>query len=263
MFATVNHFRLHYQVDGQPEGFQLVFINSLGCDLHIWDGVIRPFADRFRILRYDLRGHGLSDAPPGPYAIRDFTDDLSALLDILGVNDAILIGVSVGGMIAMDFALQYPSRGRALVLSDTAPKIGTPELWDERIAAVRSRGLEGTAEMILSRWFLPEFPKARPDEYHQYLDKLSHASPEGYIAACAALRQANLGSSIGTISAPVLALCGAGDVVISPEQTREWAACLPQARVEIIAGAAHLPCIEQPEAMANAIGHFLQEEHDA
>jgi len=260
MFALLNHLTLHYRVDGRLQGTPLVFINSLGCDLRVWEGVIQSFTNQPGIIRYDKRGHGLSDGPPGPHTIRGHTHDLYALLNFLEVNDVLLIGISVGGQIAMDFALQYPSRVLGLVLSDTAPVIGTPELWEERIQAVRERGLAGMAETILSRWFLPEFSQTRPAEYRGYLNMLSRTSPEGYIATCAAIRDADLSGSIGAITAPALALCGAGDRVVSPEQTREWAACLPKAHLEIIKGAAHLPCIEQPEAMANAIGEFLRKD---
>lgn len=259
MFALKNGIRLHFKVEGQAQGTPLVFINSLGCDLHIWDKVIPSFTGRYRILRYDKRGHGLSDVPPGPYTIRDHTEDLAVLLNDLEVDKAILTGISVGGLIAMDFALQYPSRVRTLVLADTAPRIGTPEGWNERIAGVRARGLDGMAETIVGRWFLPSFPRAHPDEYRQAIEMLSRASPDGYTATCAALRDADLSSSIQSILAPTLVLCGARDQVVTPEQTRAWAASLPKGRVVMIEGAAHLPCIEQPGAVANAIGQFLQE----
>ncbi|MGE5222041.1 MAG: 3-oxoadipate enol-lactonase [Omnitrophica WOR_2 bacterium] len=260
MFALIKSFKMHYQVDGESPGTPLVFINSLGCELHIWEGMIQPFRDRFRIIRYDQRGHGLSDVPPGPYTLRNLTDDLSALLDHLEVDEVVLIGISVGGLVAMDFALLYPARVRRLVLCDTAPRIATPEMWKERIEAVHARGLEYMSEMIISRWFLPSFHQTHPKEYRQSLEMLSNGSPEGYIATCTALRDADLGSSLQAIVAPALVLCGAGDLVVTPEQTLEWASCLPKGRVEIIDGAAHLPCIEQPEAVASAIYRFLLED---
>ena len=119
------------------------------------------------------------------------------------------------------------------------------------------------AETIISRWFLPSFPHARPVEYRETLNRLSHASLEGYIATCAALRDADLRSSIQAILAPALVLCGAGDVVVTPEQTCEWAACLPEAQVEMIAGAAHLPCIEQCDLFAARLKAFFEEIGDA
>ncbi len=259
MYALIDQFKLYYQLDGDTQGFPLVFLNSLGCTLHIWDKVIPAFTGQYRLIRYDARGHGLSDAPPGPYTLRDETNDLASLLRSLEIDKVTLIGVSIGGLTAMNYALQYPEQVRALVVSDTAPRISTPELWEERISAVNQRGLPKMAETIVSRWFLPGFRQIDPEEYNEYLNQLSRTSQEGYIATCAALRDADLSSAIETIRAPLLALCGAGDVVVTPEQTRKWADCLPDARVQVIDGAAHLPCIEQPVIMANAIQQFLQE----
>jgi 3-oxoadipate enol-lactonase len=261
MFALINHLTLHYQVDGQPDGIPLVFINSLGCDLRIWEPLIPPFKGDFRIIRYDQRGHGKSDTSPGPYTIRDHSNDLAALLADLGIDQAILVGSSVGGLIALDFALAQPAAVRALVLSDTAPKIGTTELWNERILAVQERGLDGMAEIILRRWFTPSFIEKHPAKYREILNMLLQTPLDGYIATCAALRDTELRDPIlRTIQVPTLVLCGAEDQVVTPEQTLTWAAHLRQARVEIIAGAAHLPCIEQPAIMAKLIEKFLRED---
>jgi 3-oxoadipate enol-lactonase len=260
MFIFADHFRLEFQVEGARSGVPLVFINSLGCDLRIWEPVLPAFAERFRVIRYDKRGHGRSDVPPGPYTIRDHSEDLAALFETLDISGAVLVGISVGGLIAMDFALQHPERVRALALADTGPVIGTSESWNERIQAVQEGGMAGMAESIVSRWFRPSFISSHPSEYHRYLEMLRDASPDGYVATCAALRDADLRSRISGIAAPALALCGAQDPVITPEQTRAWAACLPDARVVVIPDAAHLPCIEQPAAFAGAIDRFLLEE---
>ena len=156
-FATINGLTLHYTLDGLPAGEPLVFLNSLGTDLRIWDKVIPHFIDRYTLIRYDKRGHGLSDCPPGPYTLRDHTNDLAGLLVHLQVDKAILIGDSVGGMIALDFAASRPHQVAALVLCDTAAKIGTPEYWQERIEALRQDGILPLATGILSRWFSPSF----------------------------------------------------------------------------------------------------------
>jgi 3-oxoadipate enol-lactonase len=264
MFALINHLTLHYQIDGQPQGTPLVFINSLGCDLHIWDQVVYLFKDQYRIIRYDKRGHGQSDTPPGPYTIRDHSNDLADLLSELKVDRAILVGISVGGLIALDFTLLHPGIVRALVLCDTAPKIGTTELWNERILTVHERGLVAMGEAVISRWFTPAFKENRFSDYQEWLDMLYRTPLEGYVATCAALRDADLsGAILGTIPVPTLVICGEQDVVVSPAQTKEWAAFIPQARVTVIEGAAHLPCIEQPKLMGNVIGKFLREEQNA
>jgi len=258
MFIQLNNLTLHYQTEGQPQGLPLVFINSLGCDLRIWDQLLPAFNHEFHLIRYDKRGHGLSDAPPGPYTIRDHSQDLDSLLTHLQVEKAVLVGISVGGLIALEWARLHPERVQALVLCDTAPKIGQAEGWQERIQAVRSQGLPAMAETILSRWFGPTFRQNHPADYYGYRNMLARASEEGYVATCAALRDADLRQEIANIAVPTLVLCGDEDVVISPAQTREWAAALPQAHVATIPHAAHLPCIEQPEVMAQVIGQFLQ-----
>jgi 3-oxoadipate enol-lactonase len=263
MVVTVNNIRLYCQVEGQSRGPWLVFINSLGCDLRIWDRVAAAFTSRYRVLRYDKRGHGRSDAPPGPYTIRDHSDDLAGLLAALEIERAALVGISVGGLIAMDFALQHPKSTRALVLSDTAPKIGTAEGWEERIRLVREKGMPAIAEQVASRWFTAAFKEGRSAEYRGYLEMLSQASAEGYAATCAALRDADLAAAVPAIAAPALALVGAADQTVSPGQTRTWAASLPNARVQVIAESAHLPCIEQPGAVSEAIQGFLKEMEDA
>jgi 3-oxoadipate enol-lactonase len=259
MFATVNHLTLHYQIEGNPAGAPLVFINALGCDLRIWDHVVEPFRQHFRIIRYDKRGHGLSDVPTGPYAVGDHTADLSALLKLLEIGPATLIGLSVGGLIAMEFALQQPAGVQALVLCDTAPRLGTAQLWAERIQAVQAQGMAPLAGQILARWFRPAFARERTADYRGYTNMLIRTPVEGYTATCAALRDADLSEALPAIAAPTLVLCGADDLVVSPAQAREWAARLPKAQFEVIADAAHLPCIEQPEAMADAIRRFLRE----
>ena len=156
-FARINGIVLHHQVVGPTDGPVLVFINSLGSDFRIWQEVVPAFADRFRVVLYDKRGHGLSDAPSAPYTIDDHADDLLGLLDHLEIEQAALVGLSVGGMIAQRMAVRAPERVQALTLCCTAAKIGTPELWAERIAAVESGGIEPLADNVLQRWFTPLF----------------------------------------------------------------------------------------------------------
>jgi 3-oxoadipate enol-lactonase len=258
-FVTIGKITLHYSVEGVPDGLPLVFINSLGTDFRIWDNVIPHFADRFRLIRHDKRGHGLSDCPPGPYSIRDHSDDLAGLLDYLQVNEAVVIGISVGGLIALDYAINHPQQVKALVLSDTGAKLGTADYWNERIEAVRANGLAHLAEPILTRWFAPIFLEQRPTEYQGYANMLTRTPAAGYNGTCAALGAADLREPARTITAKTLVLCGAEDQATPPEIGRELAQTLPNARFELIDQAGHLPCIEQPEAMAAKIDQFLRE----
>lgn len=258
-FTIVNGITLHYKVDGPAETPSLVFLNSLGTDLRMWDQIIPRFADRFRLIRLDKRGHGLSDAPSGPYTLRDHTNDLAGLLDQLGVDTPILIGDSVGGMIALDYAITRPEKVKALVLCDTAAKIGTAEMWNERIDTLRAHGMAYLAPAILPRWFSPGFKESDPAAYQGYHNMLVRTPLEGYIATCQAIREADLRESVTTLHLPALVICGAADAATPPDLVRGLAEALPHARFEIIEGAGHLPSIEQPAALAEAIDHFLKE----
>jgi 3-oxoadipate enol-lactonase len=266
-FAAVDSQTIHHRLEGQftnamLTGIPLVFINSLGSDLRIWDGVIPYFAEAFPIVRYDKRGHGLSDCPPGPYTLRDHTHDLVGLLTLLEVPSAILIGISVGGMIALDFAHQYPERVHALVLCDTGAKIGTAEAWAERSAIVRREGIAAIAPQVLGRWFSRSFSTVDPATYRGYSNLLTRTPAEGYAATCEALRDADLRDVVKSIHMPALVLCGDEDSATPPSLGQELAAALPNGRFQLIYQAGHLPCIEQPRAVAGAIKHFFKELYD-
>lgn len=264
LFPIVDGVALNCVVAGGTEGTPLVFINSLGTDLRIWDAVEallagRPGQARRPRVRYDKRGHGLSDCPPPPYALADHTADLVGLLDHLGHEGVILVGISVGGMIAMDCAARYPERVRALVLCDTAPRIGTAAGWNERIEALRAHGMDHLGRAILERWFAPGFARRQPAAYRVYYNMLTRTPVEGYTGTCEAIRDADLGDCPGRIRARALVLCGAEDVATPPEACRSLAASLVDARFEAISGAAHLPCIEQPDAFVAGLAGFLED----
>jgi 3-oxoadipate enol-lactonase len=258
-FARVSGITLHYAREGVADGIPLVFINSLGTDLRIWDRVVPRFTNRYALIRYDKRGHGLSDCPPAPYSIRDHAHDLVGLLDRLEVQKAILVGISVGGMIAQDFAATWPERVKALVLCDTRPKIGTADAWNERIDALRQHGMDHLADAILARWFMPSFIEESPEAYRGYYNMLTRTPLEGYTGTCEAIRDADLTNATGMIKVPSLVMCGAQDISTPPELARELADQLVNSRFEIIQGAAHLSCIEQSAAVAAGIDRFLQD----
>jgi len=257
-FECIGGLTLHYTFNGTPEAQSLVFINSLGTDLRIWDDVVACLEGQFDVLRYDLRGHGLSDIPPGPYSIHDHADDLYVLLKQLGLKDVILIGISVGGMIAMDYAILHGDNVRALVLSDTAPRIGTPESWSVRMDAVRRRGLADVAREIVPRWFALEFAKRQPDDYHGMINMLARMPDDGYIATCEALRVGDLSPGLASIKAQSLVLCGTEDAATPPDQVRELSSLLPDSQFVLVEHAGHLPCIEQPQVVAAAMNQFFE-----
>lgn len=262
-FVRVNGVTLHYRIDGSAQGTPLVLVNSLGTDLRMWDGVVPAFAGDFRVVRHDKRGHGLSDCPPAPYTIRDHADDLAGLLDELGVSRFVLVGISVGGMIALDFAARHPARVRLLVLCDTAAKIGTAEGWNARITAVREQGMESLSETVVTRWFAPSFGETCPAVYTGCRNMLARIPAEGYIGTCAALRDGDLTEAARAVRAKTLVVCGAEDAATPPGVVRGLLDQLPDSRYAEIPEAGHLPCVEQPDQFAEVVKQFFRENADA
>jgi 3-oxoadipate enol-lactonase len=258
-FAGLDDLALHYRLDGRPEGTPLVFLNSLGTDLRLWDDVIPEFTEKYSLLRYDKRGHGLSGCPPPPYTLPDHSDDLARILNFLNLKRPVLVGISVGGMIALNYAASHIDQVAGLVLCDTYPKIGTAEMWDERIAALRAQGMAYLAKTILDRWFDPGYADRKPAAFQGYLNMLERMPVMGYTGTCEAIRDADLHALVERITIPVLVLCGQNDMATPPELVRSLAEDLPDARFQIIENAGHLPCVEQPGATAGAIQGFLTE----
>jgi len=258
-FLRANGIVLHHRVIGRPDAPVLVFNNSLGSDFRIWQEVAPAFADRFRVVLYDKRGHGLSDAPRGPYTIDDHTDDLLALLDHLGIESASLIGLSVGGLIAQRAARRAAERVKALVLCCTAAKIGAPELWAERIAAVEKGGVEPIADNVLQRWFTPNFHETRKDDVSGWRNMLVRIPAHGYAGTCAAIRDADLTADAGKIAVPTLCVAGDQDGSTPADLVQGTASLIPGARFELIEGCGHIPCVEKPKVLTQLIQNHLQE----
>ncbi|BDP43426.1 hypothetical protein DAETH_33950 (plasmid) [Deinococcus aetherius] len=256
-FVTVGDVTLHVRREGAATGLPaVVFLNSLGSDLRIWDEVVPAVAGRHPVLRYDKRGHGLSDAPAGPYSIGDHGGDLLGLLDALGIERAVLVGVSVGGMIALDLAARAPERVAGLLLCDTGARIGTPQTWETRIAGVRQEGLGAIADGILSRWFTPEFFETRPGNVRGWRNMLTRISADGYVATCEAIRDADLRDAARSVRVPAAVLCGDADLSTPPEVGQELAALLG-APFHLIENCGHLPCLERPAEVARHLLAFL------
>lgn len=258
-FLQTGDFVQHYRADGAAAKPALLFANSLGSDLRIWDEVAARLAGRFHLIRYDLRGHGLSEAPAPPYSAADLAGDAVAILDRLNIHQAIICGVSVGGLIAQAVALNFPKRVRGLVLCDTGAKIATSEAWQQRIDKVRADGVDSLAQMTMERWFSAGFREQSAADVRGYSLMLRQTSAAGYIGTCAALRDSDFRATIGQVKQPTLVLCGAEDIATPPELGRELAGLIPTARFSLIEKAAHLPCIEQPDAVAERMTEFFQE----
>jgi 3-oxoadipate enol-lactonase len=250
---------MHYRLHGRDSAPALVLVNSLGTDARIWDGVIELLSDDYCVISYDKRGHGLSGAPSGEYALSDHVGDLAALADVVGAQTFVLCGLSVGGVIAQGFALQYPDRLAGLVLCDTAPRIGDAALWRARIETVRERGIEELADGLMERWFTQEYRDNNPAQVEGWRTMLTRMPPAGYIGTCATLRDADLSADIVRIRTPTLVVVGDADRSTPPALVKQCAGAIPGARFHQIASSGHLPSIDQPGALAARIRSFLKE----
>jgi 3-oxoadipate enol-lactonase len=256
--ATINGIVLHHRLTGAPSsGPVVVLINSLGTDFRIWDDVVSRLAGDCATLVYDKRGHGLSGLGDAPASIATHAADLAALLDHLAISQAVICGLSIGGLIALDLHATRPDLVGALVLSDTAHKIGTPQSWNERIEIAKTVGIAGFAYGIMEKWFTPAFHAARPDELTAYRTMLVRQPVDGYVAACEALRSADMTEQARRVSVPTICVVGDQDGSTPPALVRALADLVPGARCEIVADAGHIPCVEQPDAFAALLGAFI------
>lgn len=248
----------HVVDEGDATGPAVVFANSLGTDLRVWDAVLPLLPAGLRLVRYDKRGHGLSEANAGPWSIAALADDLAGILDARGVRGAVVVGLSVGGMIAQSLAVRRPDLVRALVLMDTAPKIGEAAMWNARIDAVETAGIAPLAGAILERWFTARF-RAEDPSFPLWRAMLVRTPAAFYAATCGAIRDADLTADTAALRLPVLAMVGDADGSTPPDLVRAMAGLIEGARFEVIEDAGHIPGVEQPEAVARLIGEFLKE----
>lgn len=256
-FLKASGVALHYRIGGRAGKPRIAFTNSLGSDMRIWGAVEQILRDDFEMLFFDQRGHGLSQNLVGPYTLDDLSGDLLALLEALGWDRAALCGVSVGGLIAMDAALKDAARFSHLMLFDTAPRIGNTDLWAARIATVEADGLAAHADSFLARWFPTSFAKGQPEAWQGWKRMLEVTPMEGYIATCAALRDADLTASIHQLDLPVMLLAGTEDVSTPPSLVRQAADRIAGSRFATILGAGHLPMIDAGEEVASEIRRFV------
>ena len=250
---------VHHESGGSRAAPTLVLVNSLGTDFRVWDPLLPYLGEHYRTVRYDKRGHGLTDATPGDYAIQGLAADLARLLDHLGVREAIVCGLSIGGMIAQALVATRPDLVGRLILMDTAHRIGTAAMWNERIGAIRDGGIAGIADAILTRWFSPAFHRDRAAELAGWRNMLTRTPVDGYLGCCAAIRDADLTNAARAIEVPTLCLVGDQDGSTPPDLVAELAALIPGSRCVTIAGAGHLPGVEQPAAVAAIMHSFLEE----
>jgi 3-oxoadipate enol-lactonase len=258
-FAASSFGVTHYRIDGAGDAPAVVFCNSLGTDLRIWDEVVAELAPSYRLIRYDLRGHGLSSVPPAPYRLEELADDLLTLADHLQLDRFALVGVSVGGLVAQRIALDRPDCLRGLVLCDTAVRIGDGPFWAERIERVRAGGMEAVADAVLLRWFPPSIRGGRDAELAGWRNLLLRCPVEGYLGVCAALRDSDLTAEIGRIAMASLVLVGAEDEATPVSLVRATSDRLAKARFEVVEDAGHIPSIDRPQRTARLIAEYLVE----
>lgn len=255
--------RLHWREDGQADGRPVVFANSLGTDLRLWDKVLARLPAGLRVIRFDKRGHGLSSAPAAPYTMGALVHDAERLIEALDLAGVTLVGLSIGGMIAQGLAAKRPDLVRAVVLSNTGAKIGTREMWAERIEGVRKGGIEALADAVMQRWFSKRFRTEELAELEGWRNMLTRTPAEGYMGCSAAIAGTDFHTTTAGLTIPALGIAGDEDGATPPDLVQETVGLIPGSRFALIRGAGHLPCVEQPDEYARLLTDFLAETADA
>ena len=248
---------ISYSVDGSPDSPALLFINSIGTTRDLWSRQISPcVAAGFRVITYDARGHGHSTAPSRDYTIAELGRDALSILDDVGVESAHVCGISLGGITAMWLGIHAPQRVRSLALANTAARIGSEQMWTERIAFVRESGMAALAEMTMPRWFTEGFRSREPATIQRFQTMVATCPPEGYLGCSAALRDEDLREAIAAIRCPVLCIAGAADPATPPEALQFIHDRINGSRL-VTLDAAHLSNVEQHDAFTAALLEFV------
>ncbi|ROZ89329.1 3-oxoadipate enol-lactonase [Gordonia sp. OPL2] len=246
-------------VTGRPDGPVVVLSNSLGSTYRMWDAQLADLEERFRVVRYNTRGHGDSPVPAGPYSIDDLADDLIALLDRLDVARAHVVGLSLGGMTAMRVAVRNPERVDRLGLLCTGAQLTPSSAWTDRAATVRANGAQAVAEAVVARWFTPDYLADNPDSrtYHEAM--VAATSAEGYAGCCEAIAAMDQRADLSTITAPTLAIAGADDPATPPAKLAEIAEKVHNGRLLVVPSSAHLANAQQPQTITPALIEHLEQ----
>jgi 3-oxoadipate enol-lactonase len=253
----LDDIRLNAELAGPASGPPLVLAHALGTSLALWDDLLPLLPPGLRILRLDLRGHGASDVPAPPYAMGTLIRDVERLMDHFALKDAVVLGLSLGGMIAQGLATKRLDLVRALILSNTAAKIGSPVMWDGRITEVRANGLQPYAPGAMERMFgrnwqaEPGMPRVRA--------MLTGTNPDGWIGCAGAIAGTDFYTPTAALRLPCLAIAGANDGTTPPDLVRETADLIPGSQFRLIRGAGHLPLIEKPAEYAAIVSTFLND----
>ena len=257
MKIKANNLDIDYRLDGPEDGPVVMFSNSLMSNYSMWDGQMAALTDKYRVLRYDQRGHGGTETTPGPYTIELLAEDAAALLEALGIDAVHFIGLSMGGFTAQMLAALYPAKVKSLCLCDTACIMGPKSLWNERIDNARAGGVEALVAGTLERWFTPPFHKTGADHLESVREMILGTGVEGYIACAEAIRDMDICGNLEKISAPTLVLVGESDPACTVEAAEMLHNNISGSELVIITEAAHLPNIEQRERFNEAVVGFL------
>ncbi len=243
---------VHAQVEGPPDAPVVLLSNSLGATLEMWAPQLAALTERYRVVRYDTRGHGRSPASQGDVTIDDLADDVLALLDRLQVARAHVVGLSVGGMTGLRLAVREPERVDRLVVLCSSAYTGNPDAWAERAVTARTQGTGALAEAVVGRWFTPSWAAAHPEVVTRMQAGIAAADDEGYAGCCAAIGGMDQRAGLASITAPTLVVSGSQDPALPPEHQQVIAAGIPGAQLLTVT-AAHLANIEQPRQVTDAV----------
>ncbi len=255
--VDLGDLRLSYCESGPSDGPALVLAHGLGMDMRVWDAVMPFLPDGLRVIRYDARGHGGSDCPVPPYKMGTLVRDAEGLLDHLGLRDCVFLGLAMGGMVAQGLAVKRMDLVRGLLLSNTTSKSGPPGAWHDRAEAVLSGGMNAVADAVLARWFSKAFLNS--DASQPWREMLLSQDPQGYAGGCAAIAGTDFYTPTSGLRLPCLGIAGSEDRAIPPDLVRETVDLIPGSQFHLIRRAGHLPCVDQPDAFAQAVSRFLHE----
>ena len=260
MNIRVNDIDVHYTLEGPADGPSVTMSHSLATDLSMWDTQAEALAKRYRVLRYDTRGHGGTDAPAGAYSLQQLADDARGLLAALGIGRTHWVGLSMGGMIGQTLALSSPGVLQSLSLCDTSSRVPAEArpLWDERIATAETKGMEPHVEPTVARWFTPAFVESGADVVTRVREMIRRTNPRGYAGCCHAIRGLDLTDRLSAITLPTLIVVGAQDVGTPVAASQAIHERIKGSELVILDSASHLSNLEQPVSFTHALEAFLR-----
>lgn len=249
---------LHHQDAGPRDAPAVLLAPSLGTTLALWDQLAEALATDYRVVRFDMRGHGGSPVPSGSYSVEDHADDVVALADRLGLERFGFVGISLGGGIGQVLALDHPGRLASLVLCCTGPRFADPHTWLDRGALVRAEGMAPLVEPTTQRWFTPDFQRDRPDEVERVIDMLSSTPPDGYAACCDGLASYDVTDRLRHIAVPTRVIAGSEDPATGPDLAKQMVEAIPDADLVVIDGVSHIANVAAPKQLNEAVLDHLR-----